>query len=231
MKTRNEIITDALRKCGALGEKETATTEQFNTGASALNALIKAFAVDGMQIWKIEQVVEPFSSFTTSAAVSVGVGKTIVTTSAPLKLIGAWRQLTASELKTPLEIYTRQEYMDIPDPAAEGAPLAVYYQPLKTDGSLYLWPIPDSTWQTDGQLVLDFQVQYTATTTGTDVLDFPDHWEQTLIYSLAQRLAPEYGVSINERNLLTQDSERFRQEALFFSNEEGSIFLRPTMRR
>lgn len=231
MKTRNEIITDALRKCGALGEKETPTTEQYNAGASALNSLIKAFAADGMQIWKIEQVVKDFSAFTTSAAVTVGVGKTVVTSNVPLKLIGAWRQLTASELKTPLEIYTRQEYMDIPDPAAEGAPLAVYFQPLKTDGSLYLWPIPDSTWQADGRIVLDFQVQYTATTAGTDVLDFPDHWEQTLIYSLAQRLAPEYGVSINERNLLTQDSERFRQEALFFSNEEGSIFLRPTMRR
>lgn len=231
MRTRNEIIASALRKCGALGENETPTTAMYNAGAAALNPMIKAFAADGMQIWKIEQVVEPFSSFTTSTAVTVGVGQTIVTTNHPLKLIGAWRQLTADESKVPLTLYTRQEYMDIPDPAEEGTPAVFYYQPLKTTGTLNIWPLPDSTWQSDGQLVLDFQIQFTETTTGTDVLDFPDHWEQTVIYSLAQRLAPEYGVAINERNLLTQDSERFKNEALGFSNEEGSVFIRPTWYR
>lgn len=233
MITRDQLISSALRKCGALGETETATSAQLNAGATALNALIKAFSTDGMQLWKLETVVEPFTSFpdTTPVTVGAGVGPTIVTSKSPLKLLGAYRQLIADETKTELGIYTRAEWLNIPTATTEGAPLAVYFQPLKTTGLLSIWPLPDATWQADGQLLLDFHVAVTETTTGTDVLDFPDHWEQTMIYSLAQRLAPEYGVPIAERQLLTQDSERFRKEALDFSNEEGSVFLRPSQRR
>lgn len=231
MRTRDDLIKDALRKCGALGEKETPTAEQLSAGGAALNALIKAFAADGMQVWKLEQVNAACSLFTTSAPVTVGPAQTIVTTTAPLKLISAWRQDIATEIKTPMALYTRTEYMDMPDPTSTGAPIAFYYQPLKNTGNLYLWPLPDASWVADGRVVLDFQTQYVETTTGSDVLDFPDHWEQTIIYSLAQRLAPEYGVPIDERNQLTQDSERFRMEALNYSNEEGSVFIRPTYRR
>lgn len=231
MITRDQLISSALRKCGALGEVETATSAQLTAGATALNALIKAFSTDGMQLWKLETVVEPLSSFPNTTPVTVGVGQTIVTSKAPLKLHNAYRQLIADETKTEIFTYTRQEWLDITNPTSEGAPLAVYFQPLKTTGLLYIWPLPDSTWQADGQLLLDFHVAVTETTTGADILDFPDHWEQTIIYSLAQRLAPEYGVPIAERNLLTQDSERFRNEALSFSNEEGSVFLQPNRRR
>lgn len=230
MITRDQLVSSALRKCGALGDAETATSAQLAVGATALNALIKAFSTDGMQLWKLETVVEPFSSFINTTPVSVGVGQTIVTSKAPLKLLNAYRQLAADETKTPLDIYTRAEWLDITTPTSEGAPLAVYFQPLKSTGTLAIWPLPDTTWQADGQLLLDFHVAITETTTGTDILDFPDHWEQTIIYSLAQRLAPEYGVPIAERQLLTQDSERFRNEALSFSNEEGSIFMQPSRR-
>lgn len=231
MITRDQLISSALRKCGALGETETATSAQITAGATALNALIKAFSTDGMQLWKLETVVEPLSSFTVTTPVTVGVGQTIVTSKPPLKLHNAYRQIIADETKTELSVHTRQEWLDITNPATEGAPLAVYFQPIKTTGLLAIWPLPDATWQADGQLLLDFHVAVTETTTGTDILDFPDHWEQTIIYSLAQRLAPEYGVPIAERQLLTQDSERFRNEALSFSNEEGSVFLQPTRRR
>lgn len=231
MKTRDEIITAALRKCGALGDGETASTEQVNAGASALISLVKAFAADGMQIWKIEQVTAACSLFPDSQGESVGVGQTVVTSTAPLKLIGAWRSEIATGQRSPLAIWTRQEYMDMANPETTGAPIAVYFQPVKTTGVLHVYPVPDSVHVADWELILDFQTQYTEITSSSTVLDFPDHWEQTLIYSLAQRLAPEYGVAINERNLLTQDSERFRQEALAYSNEEGSVFLRPNRYR
>ena len=228
MKQRNQILKDAFRKIGALGENETLSTAQIDAGASALSSLIKAQVANGMQIWKIEQVSYALTTQTTGTA-TVGVGKDIVTTSVPLKLVGAWREY--DDIRTPLLIYTRQEFMDIPQMLSDGAPLAVYYQPMKTDGVLGIWPVPDTSWQANGNLILDFQIQFTDPVLGTDVLDFPDHWEQTIIYLLAQRLAPEYGVPINERNLLTQDSERFKIESLSFDNEEGSIFIRPTGRR
>ena len=227
MKTRDQIITAALRKCGALGDTETATSGMISAGAAALVALIKARITDGLQIWKLEKVIEPFSSFTDTTPVTVGVGQTIVTTNSPLKLLGAWRRETATEITTPMDVISRQEYFRVPNPAAEGAPLQVYYQPLKTTGVLNIWPLPDATWQADGELVLDFHVKFTEVTTGTDVLDMPDHWEQAIIYELAVRLAPEYGVPINERQMLKLEADEYKKEALDFSQEEGSIYFAP----
>lgn len=231
MRTRDDIITSALRKCGVLGDGETASSAMINTGAAAINPLISAMAADGMVIWKMEKLVIPFSTFTSTAPVTVGPAQTVVTTSAPLKCIGAWRQRSSDENTTPMEVITRYEHLDTPNPATTGAPIQAYFQPLKTTGLLQVWPLPDTYWQTDGDLILDVHTQFTQTTTGTDVLDFPDNWEETLIYQLAQRLAPEYGVPIQERQLLTADSERFYKKALDFSNEEGSIYMIPTMRR
>jgi hypothetical protein len=48
-----------------------------------------------------------------------------------------------------------------------------------------------------------------------------------MIYGLADRLAPEYGVPLQDRQLLTQQAERFHQTALSFGMEEGSMFFQP----
>lgn len=230
MKTRDQLITDALRKCGALGDGETAASAQISAGASAINPLIKAWAAHGLQIWKIERVTEPMSSFVDDSALTVGVGQTIVTTNHPLKLVNAWREHTVDETVTELHIATRQRYLGNPTPTTTGTPVEVYYQPLKTTGQISLWPVPDTDWSTNGNLLLDFQVQFTETSTGSDVIDMPDHWEEALIYALAVRLAPEYGVPINERNLLKIDAKEALDLALSFSGEEGSLFIYPERR-
>lgn len=227
MRTRDQLVTTALRKCGALGDTETATAEQLAIGAIAVNSVLAAFVADGMPLWRIEQVTEPLSSFVDTTPLTVGVGATIVTSERPVKLLGAWRVITADETRTPMHTYTRDEYYNIQSPADTGAPIVVYFQPLKTTGKLSIWPLPDTSWQTDGELALDFQCMFTNTTAGSDVLDYPDHWELAITYAIARLIAPEYGVSINERQLLTTDAKEFKIEALSNGNEEGSIFIRP----
>jgi hypothetical protein len=55
--TRNDIITDALKLIGAIEAGETATGEDLNDGARALNKMAKAWQADGLQLWKTEQGV------------------------------------------------------------------------------------------------------------------------------------------------------------------------------
>jgi hypothetical protein len=63
-----------------------------------------------------------------------------------------------------------------------------------------------------------------------DEPDFPQEWFDALKYGLATRLAPEYGVPATERQLLTAEMTRIKQEALSMGMEEGSIFFQPDWR-
>jgi len=50
--TRNEIITSALRKCGAVAQGESPSAEQISEGAEALNVIVKD--LDSFRLWKRE---------------------------------------------------------------------------------------------------------------------------------------------------------------------------------
>ena len=54
--TGTQLIEAALRKCGILGEGETATTNQTTEGLAALNPIIKEFQASGMPLWAIVEV-------------------------------------------------------------------------------------------------------------------------------------------------------------------------------
>ncbi len=62
---------------------------------------------------------------------------------------------------------------------------------------------------------------------GTDTLDFPQWWHEAVIYGLASRLAPEYGIPLQDRSMYQKEAEYFLQEALSFGTEEGSLYLAP----
>jgi hypothetical protein len=63
--------------------------------------------------------------------------------------------------------------------------------------------------------------------TDSNDLGFPVEWTEAVIYGLAVRLAPEYGLSINERQQLKMEAKEFKDVALSFGTEEGSLFLQP----
>ncbi|MGI9501860.1 MAG: hypothetical protein ACR2RE_02225, partial [Geminicoccaceae bacterium] len=56
-RTRNELITRALKIAGVIEAGETATGDDLLDGAIALNMMLKAWQADGLQLWKTEQGV------------------------------------------------------------------------------------------------------------------------------------------------------------------------------
>ena len=64
--TRDQLISGALRLCGVIAEGETATTEQINNGAEALNMLVKRLYADGMPLWAMKQYSVPLTSGTSA---------------------------------------------------------------------------------------------------------------------------------------------------------------------
>lgn len=56
-RTRNQIISGALRKCGQLAEGETATSQQVDDAAADLNGMVKVWQKEGLHLWTLQELV------------------------------------------------------------------------------------------------------------------------------------------------------------------------------
>jgi len=218
---RNEIIYAALRKLGALSGGSTPEAYQVTDGTQALNAMIKGFETDGMPLWSIKSYTFTVTSGT--AAYNIGPSQTF-NTNKPLKVIQAWRNDSTSYSNVPMNIYTNYNYAILPLVNSSGTPVNLYYQPLRDYGVINLWPKPSDSTTT---ITLRYQTPFEDMTSSTDDIDFPSEWTEAIIYGLAHRLSPEYGVPLQDRQLLAKEAEFFHDKALSFGTEEGGIFFQP----
>lgn len=231
--TRDSIISAAFRKIGALGDYESISTEKLNVGIAALNPMIKALAAKGMPIWAITEQYINMSNWASSAAVTIGPGAQINQNTKPLKILQAIRRdntNTSSPVDTQMNIYTYENYQILSSKNATGAPVHLFYQPLAYTGIITLWPRPDTTWQTNGQLYIRYHRPFQDFDAASDEPDFPVEWHEALIYQLAVRLASEYGLSLNDRLALKKEADDLLNDALGFGTEEGSLFIMPERR-
>lgn len=217
---RNEVITGALRKLAVLASGGTPTTAQISDANAALNAMVKAFHADGMPLWKIREYTFTVTSGTGSY--TIGPSQTL-NTHTPLKVIQALRTQSGAT-SVPMNIYTHYDFNLLPSQNNSGVPVNLYYEPLRTTGTINLWPIPNDSTTT---ITIVYQSPFEDMTTATDDFDFPSYWIEALIYNLAWRMAPEYGIPPTDRNLLAAEAKFFKEEALSFGTEEGSMYLQP----
>jgi hypothetical protein len=218
---RNEIISAALRKLGVLSGGSSPETYQVTNGTEALNALVKRLEADGMPLWSIKSYT--FTTVAGDADYPIGPTQTYVAPK-PLKIFQAWRNQDTSYSNIPLNIYTNYNYDLLPLVNSSGTPVNLYYQPFREYGMVNLWPKPsDST----TSITIRYQAPFEDMTNATDDLDFPSEWTDAVIYLLAVSLAPEYGVPLQDRQLLKKEADELHATALMFGTEEGSLFFQP----
>jgi hypothetical protein len=221
---RSGVITSALRKLGVLPSGGTATSTQLSDGATALNALVKAFHADGMPLWAIASY--SFDTVTDTATYTIGPSKTLNTVAWPQKILQAHRT-TAGENKIELLVENRYDFKNLPV-ADSGLPVKLYYQAYSTYGEITLWPAPEDATH---EIIIQYQRPFEDMDNATDDFDFPSYWTQALIYNLAWSLAPEYGTPPNDRGILQKEAMFWKNEALSYGSEEGSIYFSPNIRR
>jgi hypothetical protein len=220
--TRAEIIKSSLRKIGALGDWEDPTSNQITASALALQAMVKAWMADGMPLWVIKEQAIAMTALA-SGQVTIGLGQT-VNVAKPLKVLQAF--LRRGSVDTDLIVTDRFSFNKL-ILNITGTPNTVYYQPLNSTGVLSCYPLPDVATQAATSLVIHYQAMFEDMDTDSNDLGFPVEWTEAVIYGLAVRLAPEYGLSINERQQLKMEAKEFKDVALSFGTEEGSLFLQP----
>jgi hypothetical protein len=225
------IISGALRKVGRLGDHETLSSSdsRYTKAKAALDPLIKSYHALGMPLWAITQQEIAFTNLTTAAGYSI-------TSPSPIRILQGYRRdnTTSDTQDSPMELYTLDRWLEIPNKEETGTPLAFNFQPLGSAatqlGVIRVWPLPDSTWQTNGSILIRSQRPFQDAGASTDNLDFPTAWNRCLIYSLAYDIAPEYGLDISQRNALKSDRNDLLALALSGDTEEGSLFIRPRKR-
>lgn len=218
--TRNQYIEAATRKLGVVADGQTLSTENYDNGAIALNALIAEFRTLGMPLWARQSYVLTLVAGT--ANYTIGVGQT-TNTPYPLKMLQAYRTDSTSNTKINMDIIADYNYNMLPINSS-GAPIQLSYTPYVNYGVVKLWPTPDTT-AAGSTVTIVFQRPTEYTSTSSNTLDVPDEWTNAIIYNLATRLAPEWGVPLPDRQVLEQTAEKVLNRALDFGAEDGSLFF------
>ena len=217
--TRDQLISGALRIAGAIAQGETPTATQVTEAAEALNMLVKAMQADGMPLWAIKKYAV---TLTATSDYTIGVGST-VNTPKPLKVVNAYRHNTLTNIDVPMRVVTRQEYDMLGNKTSTGSPVQLFYEPLLSTGVMHVFPVPDTYSIANETIYIIYQRPFEDFDASTDEPDFPQEWFDAIKFGLADRLAPEYGLAIQDRQDLRSRAKELRQEALGFGTEEGSI--------
>lgn len=211
---RDQIITAALRKLGVVAQGESPSTVQKNEASEALNLMVKAFIAEGMPLWKIAEytltLVADQSSYTVSTRL--------------LKVTQAFRTQN-TDLDIPLRIITRDEYNRMGNKTSTGYPIAVYHDPRLSSSIVKIYPTPDTGAASTNTVKLTYQAAFEDFDASTDEPDFPQEWYEALVYCLADRLAPEYGIHPTERRLIKEEAREAKEYAKSFGSEEGSLYF------
>lgn len=224
--TSDQIVEAALRKLAVISSGVSMSSTQRTEAVQAMNAMLKTFQTKGMPLWAIK---EYSFALTATRTYAIGASQT-VNTPAPLKIVQAYIKHTTDLTSIPLRVNNRYDYNQTqPVSTTDGIPVELEYTiPGQTQiGTIRVWPQPDSDSVSNRQITLVYQRPFEDMVNTTDNLDFPQFWHEAVIFGLAWRLSPEYGLPLKDRDDLRDMAKYHLDEALAFGTEEGSLFIVP----
>lgn len=226
--TQSSIVNAALRKIGVISDGATATTTQIVNANEALNNIVFSLYAQGMPIWAMSTTFFTLQLGVTTYPVSLTTGtQPNLVIPAPLKITQAWSRDNISNTDIPMNIYTQYNYNLLSTKINTGYPVHLWYQPGNQTGTITIWPAPDQYSATNRTIYFVYQRPFDQFDNATDTPDFPQVWLEPLIYSLAHRLCPEYGLPLSEQDKFNETANALVQNALSFGTEEGSLFVQP----
>lgn len=136
------------------------------------------------------------------------------------------RRRDASGTEVPVELVSRQEYMEQSLKSSSGKANTVYYSRQLDTGTLYVWPTADDV--TD-QLRFTYERTIHDVDTIDDALDIPQEAMEAVEYNIGLRLAIKYGKR-DRIAILRPEAAQKEAELLGFDAEDTSVFFAPDRR-
>lgn len=226
--TRNQFIEAALRKLGVLAKGDSADSEDLTNGMQAMNAVTAELQTIGLPLWARQEY--QFALTASTATYNIGVSQTIATPF-PLKIHQAILRNTDTNADLEMEIPAIYDYYRMSPLISSGIPIKLYYQPLVNYGVITVWPTPDTVAAASYEVRLIYTRPIEDFTAAGETMDFPKEWHQAIIYSLAEALAPEYGLPLSDRNAIKREAKEHRDIAESFGSDNSSVYFVPDMDR
>jgi hypothetical protein len=139
----------------------------------------------------------------------------------PQRIVYAHRR-DASGIDIPVDLIGDVAYRGLSLKSAAGPVNQAFYQPTLDNGTLFVWPAnkggPDKLILIAQNLADDFDA-------AGDNPQFPIEWGNPLIYLTADALAPEYGISLRERQLLKAEAAEKLETLLNYDVENASVII------
>lgn len=212
-----EVVTAAFKKIKVGISGETLASEDLTAGIDTLQLMLRTWAAKGIRLWLNQ---------TQSVTLVAGTAAYTLSTRA-LDVSQAYTRV--SDQDEPVQLLTREEYERLPDKTVTGKPYAAWIDRTRTATTATVYPVPtaaDVTAGTTLRLVNKRMIQ--DVTAGSDDIDFPPEWIETIVYNLAMRLAPDFGQAVDP-GIAMMAKELY--DDLEGQDREGSVFMRPGVRR
>ena len=215
---RDEIVKRSLRMVGAYTSTDLPRPEQLMDACTILNTMIKAWSIEGF-LWLRQFVnislVAGQNSYTLGPASTVPMDR-------PTHIFAATRKASSGN-EIPLVSLTRNDWMNIPNKTTSATPVQFYYDPATINGTLYVWPVPQTG--TTDVVVIDCDRQLDIMSDSLNDFDFPPQWLECIAYNLAARIAPEYGIPLSERQILDQQAGALLSKLTNDDRDLASIYF------
>lgn len=203
MATALEIISRAMRQCGALGVGEIVSSDDSALGLEALNAMLDSWQIERLLVYRLKDQTFPLVSGT--ASYTCGFGGTWSTTNRPVKIESAC-VVDASGNVFPCTQIDKQTLDAIDAPYERSTYPTVFYVDWNLPLVRFtLYPTPGNSSvsfrYTDWQPMQQFVAP-------PDVFSFPPGYLDAVTFNLAIRLAVEFGLPVTaELNSLAMSTK------------------------
>lgn len=194
------IITNAMRKLGAIANNETPTAAELADGLVAFNDVLETLSTEGLSVW--ETAVETFNLVIAQASYTIGPAGNFNTTR-PVAITHAICTLTGVDF--PVDIDPYEVYLDIPVKTIGGGPVSrmsyVNDYPL---GKIYVFPVPSVAMT----ISLDTQTALTAAASVSTSVTYPPGYARMLQYQLMAEIAPDFGKELTPTQMALMTSTK-----------------------
>lgn len=217
--TRDQIIKGAMQIVGALAKGQEPDTEDTLDGSRMLNGVLALCNADGMPLWK-----------RTTETVTLISGQSAYTIPKAMKINDVFLQEISTGASYSLQWQNLQNFLDQFSDTPT-TPATWTTDQLLQGTILKVWPTPDATTVTYKRLQIVYQKEFDGMFSASDTLDFPAYWTDPIMYQLAVRMAPVYGLPVADRTALLREASMYYDVAKNFTPEDSSLFFQIDRRR
>lgn len=173
--TAQEMIVHALRKNSIISLGESPTTEEVAECLIVLNGILRSMS--------------PGMYLASSAAVAVTANNASGFLYEFVSEVLSARLAVATNYERPLTRWGRSEYLEMPNKAQVGDPVAFYADCKRDAVELYMWPVPSR----DITILIEYNRAPETVTDAAQTVDFPEKYNELLFSELAMNCAGIFG--------------------------------------